>query len=141
MKAAIRRVSLASLARTGCLMGVVAAFLPSLLCGLAALALAGVLRGWLESWQTLTITVLGQDIASFDLVQFLNLGGLQQFLHTLGSLSFGLLALLVLALALLTGLALALIVSLVGLAYNLLASVTGGLVVELQDARTSEHTG
>ena len=37
MNVAIRRVSLASLGKFGCLLGVVAAFLPSLLCGLAGL--------------------------------------------------------------------------------------------------------
>jgi hypothetical protein len=131
MKAAIRRIHLASLGKMGCLLGAVAAFLPSLLCGLLALGLAGLVRGWLESWQDLTISLLGQEIARVDLVQFLGLDGVLGISQTLASASGLVLALAVLVLALVSGFLLAMIIILVGLAYNLLASATGGVVVEM----------
>jgi hypothetical protein len=131
VRAAIRRVSLASLGKMGCLLGVVAAFLPSLLCGLAGLLLANLARGWLESWQELTISFLGQEIASIDLVRILGLEQVLSFLQTLASASVPMLFLVVLILALGSGAMLALIIALVGLAYNLLAAATGGVIVEL----------
>jgi hypothetical protein len=73
MKVAIRRVGLRSLSKTGCLLGAVAAFLPSLLCGVTALGLGELLRRWLESWQAATITILGQELARFDFVKLLGL--------------------------------------------------------------------
>jgi hypothetical protein len=131
MKVAVRRIQLGSLGKMGCLLGAVAAFLPSLLCGLLALGLAGLVRGWLESWQDLTISLLGQEIARVDLVQFLGLDGVLGLSQTLASASGLVLALAVLGLALVSGFLLAMIVILVGLAYNLLASATGGIVVEM----------
>ena len=131
MKVAIRRISLASLAKTGCLLGAVAALLPSLLCGFVGLGLSNLTRRWLESWQELTITLLGQEVARFDLVQFLGLEKVLQVLKLLASASTPALFLVVLGLALASGVLLAVIVGLVGLAYNLLASATGGLVVEM----------
>jgi hypothetical protein len=131
MKAAIRHVSLASLGKMGCLLGTVAAFLPSLLCGVLAVLLARLVQGWLQSWQTLTITVLGRQIASIDLVQRLGLDGLLHLVQTITAASVPVLLLAVLGLALASGAVLALITILVGLAYNLLAAATGGIVVEL----------
>lgn len=131
MKVAVRRISLASLAKFGCLLGVVAAFLPSLLCGLLAIGLVNLVRGWLESWQEMTITLLGQELARLDLIHLLGLEQLLQLLQTLGLASVPALALLVLSLALVSGVLLALIIALVGLAYNLLAAATGGLVVDM----------
>jgi hypothetical protein len=140
MKVAIRHIHLASLGKMGCLLGAVAAFLPSLLCGLLALVLAGLVGGWLESWQDLTISLLGQEIARVDLVQFLGLDGVLGLSQTLASASGLVLLLAVLALALGSGLLLALIVILVGLAYNLLASVTGGVVVEMHSVEEQSGT-
>lgn len=131
MKVTVRRISLASLGKFGCLLGMVAALLPSLLCGLLGLGLAALLRGWLESWQDMTISVLGNEIARFDLVQFLGLDRLVGLLQVLGTASLPVLFLAVLALALVSGVLLAVMVALVGLAYNLLAAGTGGLVVEI----------
>jgi hypothetical protein len=132
MKVAIQRVSLGSLGKMGCLLGAVAALLPSLLCGLLGLGLARMVLGWLESWQDLTISLLGQEIARFDMVQFLGLDLLLDALQSLATLSLPVLLLVVLVLALMAGLVLALIVILVGLAYNLVAAGTGGLVVEMK---------
>jgi hypothetical protein len=140
MKVAIRRIHLASLGKMGCLLGAVAAFLPSLLCGLLALGLAGLLRGWLEGWQDLTISLLGQEVARVDLVQFLGLDGVLEISQTLASASGLVLVLAVLALALVSGFLLAMIVILVGLAYNLLASATGGVLVEMHAVKERSDT-
>jgi hypothetical protein len=131
MKVAIRRFHLGSLGKMGCLLGTVAAFLPSFLCGLLVLALANLLLKWLAGWEELTISFLGQEMANFDLVQFLGLEKALEQLQILTSISGPVLVLIVLALALVSGAFLALIVVLVGLAYNLLSAATGGLVVEM----------
>jgi hypothetical protein len=131
MKVAIQRVSLASLSKMGCLLGAVAAFLPSLLCGLLGMALVRLVLQWLESWQDLTISLLGQEIARFDLVQFIGLDKALDFLQGLSAVSGGVLLLVILGMALVAGLVLSLIIVLVGLVYNLVASSTGGLVVEM----------
>ena len=131
MKVAIRRVSLTSLGKFGCLLGAVAALLPSLLCGLLGLGLASAVRGWLESWQKTSISIFGQEIVQLDLVQILGVEQLLKALQALGLASAPVLFLAVAALALASGVLLALIIILVGLAYNLLSAATGGLVVEM----------
>jgi hypothetical protein len=131
LKVRVRRIRLASLARFGCLLGAVAAFLPSLLCGLLSLGLAGWLRRWLEGWRPMTISLLGTEFALFDPIQLLGLESLLARLQALTSAWWLVLILGVLALALLSGALLAAIVALVGLVYNLIAAASGGLVVEL----------
>jgi hypothetical protein len=141
MKVAIRHVGLASLGKMGCLLGTVAAFVPSLLCGLLGLGLAKLALQWLESWQDMTISILGQEIARFDLVQFLELEKVLAPLQVVTSATAPVLFLAVLALAVASGIVLALIVVLVGLAYNLLAATTGGLVVEMSAVGRPEDSG
>ena len=131
MRVAIRRVGLASLGKFGCLLGVVAAILPSLMCGLLGLGIASMTRRWLEDWEEVTISVLGQEIARLDLVAILGLEQVTEVLQVLGTASAPVLLLAVLALALISGALLAIIIALVGLVYNLLAAATGGLVVEM----------
>ena len=139
MKVAIERLNLASLGRIGCLLGAVVAFLPSLLCGLLGFALAALAGGWLESWQDLTISFLGQEIARFDLIQFFGLEGVLEFLQTLGAASVPVMLLAILGMALMAGVVLAAIIMLTGLAYNLLASTTGGVVVEMSAVSQKER--
>jgi len=136
MKMSVRRIGLDSLARMGCLLGTVAAFLPSLACGLLAMGLAVTLHRWLTSWQQASLgfnlPLVGEQSLTFDLVELLRLERLLSFLDTVTAASAVTLILVVLALAVVSGLLLAAIVTLVGLAYNLVASATGGLVVELE---------
>jgi len=138
MKVTIDRLNLASLGRMGCLLGVVVAFLPSLLCGLLGFALAALTGGWLESWQDLTISLLGQEIARFDLVQFFGLGGVLEFVQTVTAASAPLMLLAILGMALVAGIVLAAIIMLAGLTYNLLAATMGGVVVEMRKVETRE---
>ncbi|MGD2207199.1 MAG: hypothetical protein PVH17_10495 [Anaerolineae bacterium] len=141
MKVAIRRISLVSLGKMGCLLGAVAAFLPSLLCGVASLGLADLLRRWLESWHDVPISMLGREVVRFDFVQLLGFENLLDALQILTSASGASLFLAVLALSLVNGALLAAIIALVGLAYNLLATATGGIVVEMAQVTTSQETG
>ena len=131
MKVAIERLNLASLGKMGCLLGAVAAVLPSLLCGILGVAMAALASRWLESWQDLTIALLGREIARFDLVSLLHLEGVLEFLQALATASVPAVLLGLLGMALASGLFLAVIIMLTGLAYNLLASATGGVVVEM----------
>ena len=140
MKLAIRRVSLVSLSKFGCLLGFVAAFLPSLLFGLLFLGLAGLVGRWLEGWQEMSISLLGQEIASIDLVHLLDLEKLLQSVQVLTSASAPVLLLLVLILALFSGIMMAIVVTLMGVVYNLLATATNGLVVEVIRAGEQQHT-
>jgi hypothetical protein len=134
MKVMIRRVRLSSLGQMGCLLGVVAAFLPSLLCGLVGIGLAEIVRSWLESWQELSISLLGTEITTVDFVRLLGLESALEALQVLTAASGAVLLLAVLGMALISGLLLALITILVGVAYNLLAAATGGIVVEMEPA-------
>jgi hypothetical protein len=131
MKVAIQRLNLASLGKMGCLLGAVAAFLPSLLCGLLGFAFAALAGRWLESWQDLTIAFLGQEIARFDLVSFFGLDGVLELLQALTTASVPIMLLAILGMAFIAGVLLAVIIMLTGLAYNVLAAATGGVVVEM----------
>ena len=130
MKLAIRRISLQSLGKVGCFLGIVLACLPSLLCGILGMGIVQVLRRWLEGWEEISISILGKEIATFDLVHYLGLAEFLKWLQTIGGASWLVVALVVLVLGLFTGLVLALLTMLAGLAYNLLASATGGVVVD-----------
>ncbi|HSJ55546.1 MAG TPA: hypothetical protein VLC95_00090 [Anaerolineae bacterium] len=138
MKIKIQRVVLPSLGRMGCLLGLVAAFLPSLLCGVLSVGLAAIVQHWLESWQDFDISLLGREVATIDFVRLLQLEGVLNVLRSVTGASGLALVLAILGLALASGLLLALITMLVGLAYNLLAAVTGGVVVEAQALQPRE---
>ena len=135
VRVALLRFSLGSLGKFGCLLGAVAAILPSLLCGFLGLTSAGMLLGWLESWQDVSLSLLGSEVVRLDIIQFLNLDGLVKLLTVLASASGAALFLLVLALALVSGIVVAVMVILLGLVYNLVASATGGITVELSTVR------
>ena len=143
MKMSVRRIGLGSLGKMGCLLGTVAAFLPSLLCGILATGAAAFLRRWLESWQETSLgfnlPLVGEQSLSFDLVELLRMERVLAFLETVTAASAVTLVLVVLALAVVSGLFLAVIVMLVGLAYNLVASATGGLVVEMKPLAGKER--
>jgi hypothetical protein len=132
----IKSISLPSLAKFGCLLGGLIALAPSLLCGLTGLWAVGVTRRWLEGLQQLRIN-LPQPLPSLAIngVELLRLDQLLGWLQLVDNWSplFGLLVVLSLSLA--AGLVLAVIVAVVGLGYNLLAALTGGLEVELSQER------
>jgi hypothetical protein len=139
MNVTIRRISLSSLAKFGCLLGAVAASLPSLLCGLATLAAARVLSRWMASWEAVKIRILGNQVATLDLQRLLGLDQLAEILGIITSASGAALVLWVLVLALVSGLLLALVAMLVGLGYNTIAKGTGGLVIEMSAQRDTPN--
>lgn len=140
MKVAIRSISLSSLGRHGCLVGAVAAAIPSLLCGMLGLAWMHLLKRWLSSWQDLTLTLFDKGVAQFNLVDLLGLEKLLDLLRVLTTVSLPVTVLAILALALVSGALLAVILIAAGLAYNVLASATGGLVVELKAIRPRDQS-
>ena len=132
MQVRIRRVAPLSLGRMGCLLGLVAAFLPSFLCGILSVGFAALVQHWLESWQDFSISVLGRQVATIDFVRLLQLEGVLDALRAVTGASGLVLVLGILLLALATGALLALITMLVGLSYNAISAVTGGVQVELE---------
>jgi hypothetical protein len=134
MKYTIRRISLAPLAKFGCLLGTLVSLLPSLLCGLSALRLLGLVRRWLEGWQQGEIEILGFT-ATLDFIKLLGLEPVLKLLQDIGPVSWTFFILAVVVISLASGLLIALSVYVTGLGYNLLAWLTGGLTVELQEVR------
>jgi hypothetical protein len=132
VKVTIRKVGLGSVARFGCWLGLVAAFLPSLLLGVGGVALARLVYRWLLSWQSIQIAILGRDVAHLDLVYGMGLARLLDTLRVVITASLPLSILAIAALSLAGGALLAAIAVLAGLAYNLLARLSGGLEVELE---------
>jgi hypothetical protein len=135
MKYTVRRISLVPLSKFGCLLGTLVSFLPSLLCSLGALRLLGLVRRWLEGWQEGEIEMLGFT-ATLDFVELLELEPVLRFLQGIESVSWTFLILAVVAMSVVSGFLIALTVYFTGLGYNLLAWLTGGLVVELKAVRT-----
>ncbi|TEU18636.1 MAG: hypothetical protein E3J21_05440 [Anaerolineales bacterium] len=135
MRYTIRRISLAPLAKFGCLLGTLVSLLPSLLCSLSALRLLVLARRWLEGWQEGEIEILGFT-ATLDFIELLGLEPVLEFLQAIGPMpwTFFILAIVVVSVA--SGLLVALTIYVTGLGYNFLAWLTGGLEVELKEVRT-----
>jgi hypothetical protein len=134
MRYTIRRISLAPLAKFGCLLGTLVSLLPSLLCSLSALRLLGFVRRWLEGWQEGEIEIVGFT-ATLDFIELLGLEPVLELLQAIGPMpwTFFILAIVVISVA--SGLLVALTIYVTGLGYNFLAWLTGGLVVELKEVR------
>jgi hypothetical protein len=132
MRYTVRRVSVGSALKTGLALGWLVALCPALcLAGVAVQALRRVSTA-LGQIRAFDISVLGQTIATIDLVSLLGLTGAAQTTAQLTSrlgVTFGLLtlALTLVGAAVFLGAAL-----LFCLGYNLLARLAGGLEVELR---------
>lgn len=131
-KYAVRRVGLGAMARLGCLLGGVVMCLPSLLCSLTGRQILVLLRIWLEKWPVIELGALGWE-KRLDFVEILRLSGFLDALRVLTDASWLVVAAWVVVASALSGLFVALLILLVALAYNSLAWLTGGVVVELQD--------
>ena len=127
----VRRIGLGSLSKFGCTLGGLASFLPSLIVAWSGLLLVGGLRRLLESWQRASIHVLGQEIR-IDVVSLLNLESLLRTVQEIDSVSWALVALFVVLGSLLGALVFLAMGNLLGWIYNLIASASGGLEVELK---------
>jgi len=134
MRYTIKRITLGSALKVGLLLGWLVALLPAMgLAALAVLSLQGVSNAFGQV-QTYDINVLGQSVASIDLLSLLGLSDEASRVGDLAALGWGLFGTLTLALTLLGGLMVAITTLLVSLCYNLLAAVAGGLTVELRES-------
>jgi hypothetical protein len=133
MRYTIKRVSLGSALKIGLLLGWIVALLPALV--LAALVMTGVQRvaAATEQVQTYEIELLGQPIASIDLLALLGLDDESSRLQELAAQGWGLFSSLALLFVLVGGAMAAATALLVCLCYNLLAALAGGLIVELRE--------
>ena len=139
MKYRLQRISTLSLARFGCLLGWIVTVAPSLLCGLVGWRLATILRTWLEGWSNLTLSLIGFE-ANLDLIEILQLEKFLGTLQTLEGRAVPLLLALVIMTSILCGLLVALTLIVLGWGYNLLAWLTGGVEMELQEAPRAPTT-
>ncbi len=132
MKYTIRRVSLLSFAKFGCLLGALVAFLPGALCSLTGLRVIHFLRRWLESWREAEISALGLT-TTLDFVKLLRLEPILHLLQTFDRQSWPTVLAAVLVASLVAGLLIGLSALLAGWGYNVLAWLTGGVEIELRE--------
>lgn len=127
----VRSVGLASAAKFGLALGVLASLLPACLCGLVAARAVAAARQLLEGATQARLSILGQSVP-VNLVEIARLGPALESLRALDALGISLaLAAGLAALALASAIT-AVTVVLVAAAYNALAALTGGLRLELQ---------
>ncbi len=131
MKYRIQRVSTFSVARFGCLLGWIITVIPGLVCGLAAWQIAAAARDWLQSWEGFDLSLLGFDY-TLDLVDLLQLQDVITTLQIIENRALPLVILVLIVAAVGGGAVIALILVLLGWGYNLLAWLTGGVEVDLQ---------
>jgi hypothetical protein len=129
MKYQLRRISAFSIARFGCLLGWLVTIVPSLACGLSAWWALSTVRSWLESWQTVDLGLLG----TLDPIDLVHLKALLVALQAVEGRALPLLIALVIAAGILGGGLIAATLIVLGWGYNLLAWLSGGVVVELQE--------
>ena len=125
----LRSLGLASLLRFGLVLGAVASAAPACLCAAGVSSLVTATRKLLESAAQARLSVLGQTL-SLNLVEMTRLQPLLDLLRSLEAVGFGLIVLLAAGLILALASAAALTALLVGLTYNLMAGITGGLEYE-----------
>jgi hypothetical protein len=126
---AIRRIQLFSAFKFGCLTGGILMLPFGLGLGLLGRILVGILRRWLETWEALSLEFAGKTLVD---VNFLSILKLSDFLRELRVLDDqGWLPALTLALgtAVLGGLLVGLLALFGAAIYNVLAAISGGLVV------------
>lgn len=130
----VSRVGLGSLSKFGCVLGALVSLVPSLLIGSGGLLALKGIRRLLESWQEVELRLLGQPIP-IDVVSLLNLEGVLRQVQVLDTMSWLLLIAFMAATCLLGGLLFLVVGDLAGWIYNLIARISGGLEVELTEAR------
>jgi hypothetical protein len=128
----IRKINLLPLAKFGCLLGGLALFIPALVCSVGSLRIVAVLRNLLEKWQTSELNT-GLIPVEVDFVKLLGLEMMLAFLTRLDDQRLVLTLLIVLVSVIGGGLLVAAGILLLGGIYNVLAALTGGLEVELQE--------
>ena len=132
MRYSVRRIGLGSALRMSLLLGWLAALCPAIcLAGLAVQLLRALSRA-LAQVQTLDITVLGQKIATIDVLALLQLRGAAESIDRLTAGLLGTFLLITLALLIVGGAMFVVVGLLVSLGYNLIAPLAGGIEVDLR---------
>ncbi len=134
----LRRVSLGSVGRLGCFLGWLAVLPPSLLLAWFVVFVAQTIHQAFAQIKPLDASLLGQQVLHLDFLQVLQLQALAEIVATLAQnpvLTFVSTAFLA---VLIGGLLWMLIALMIGLVYNLIASVGWGLVLEVE--RTHKAT-
>jgi hypothetical protein len=132
LKYRLRSISTFSIARFGCLLGWIVTVIPSLTCGLVAWQIAAAVQTWLEGWKRIDLSLLGFDY-TFNLIDILQLKGLLDALQTVQGRTLPFLIGLVVVAGVLGGVLITFTLVVLSLGYNLLAWLTGGVVLELQE--------
>jgi hypothetical protein len=135
MKYRIRRIAPGSLSKFGCVLGALVSLFPSVLLAGCGLLVVGGVHRLLESWQQTEVHLLGQSIP-VDVVALLDLESALRTATILDGLSSSL-ALAIVALGCVVGGVVFLVFgNLAGWLYNLVAALSGGLEVELEQGRS-----
>ncbi len=124
----IKRIGISALARWGFVAGALVACFPAFGCSAIFFSVTAAVRGMVEGWRDVGLTVLGQRL-SLDFVQLLHLNSFAQALSDINALGVLGILLLALVLALAVGVVVALSFVLLGVFYNL----TGHLELELAE--------
>lgn len=132
MKYRLRSISTFSIVRFGCLLGWIVTVIPSLTCGLVAWRMAAALQTWLEGWKHIDLSLMGFDY-TLNLIDILQLRGLLDALQTIEGRSLPLIIGLVVVAGVLGGVLITFTLVLLSWGYNLVAWLTGGVVLELQE--------
>jgi hypothetical protein len=129
----IQRINPFPLAKFGCTLGGVAMALPGLVCAVGGTQVIASLRQLLETWQSSELDLMGLGVPTeFNFITLLGLETAQGLVTRLDE-QRSLVLLLILGGSIVGGgLIIAGMTLLLGWIYNLLASLTGGLEVELK---------
>ena len=133
MRYTIRRIGPGPALRVGCAVGWLVALCPALCLALAAVQALQRVNQALARIEPLDINILGQPIARIDFLELLRLNTTAQTVGQLATNLVSTFALTALALTLIGGVLTAAALLLFSAGYNLLASFTGGLEIELDE--------
>jgi hypothetical protein len=132
VKYRLRSINTFSIVRFGCLLGWIVTVIPSLTCGLVAWRMTAALQTWMEGWKHIDLSLMGFDY-TLNLIDILQLRGLLEALQTIEVRSLPLMIGLVVVAAILGGVLITFTLLLLSWGYNLVAWLTGGVVLELQE--------
>ncbi len=135
MRYRVRRIAPGSLSKFGCVLGALVSLFPSLLLGGCGLLLVGGVHRLLEGWQQVEIHLLGQSIP-VDVVSLLDLDSALRTATILDGLSWSVALVTVAIGCTLGGMVFLVFGNLAGWLYNLVAALSGGLEIELEEGRS-----
>lgn len=126
----VRQINLFPIAKFGCLLGGLALIMPSILCSVISTQAISIIRTRLDEREAAGPELpLGLELDWLDL---LGLDTFQQFIIRLDDQSAQVALFIIIATVLGGGLLIGLTAIIMGAAYNVLASITGGMELELE---------